>query len=150
MTLGALRIIVISIAISTVCICMLFLGLRGIDPGDSMIMSLIFAATSFPATTAAFLVPNLVAKTQLDKLSNNSPETGTDEKTKDQQLMQIFGTRIIVGVALLESGAVLNALAFFMEGHLFSLVVAAVCAGLCLVHFPTQFAYDQWREKVLR
>jgi hypothetical protein len=50
-------------------------------------------------------------------------------------------------LAMIEGGAMLNAMGFFLEGHLFSLILAAVGAGLCLAQFPTQSGYDAWRER---
>lgn len=130
---------------------MVFLAQRGIDPGDSMVLSLAMAAASLPTIIAAFVVPNLIAKSQLDKWAANPEQPATNEtndESQNEQLMQIFGTRIVIAVGVLESSAVLNATAYLLEGHLFSLVIPALVVGLCLIHFPTQATYDQWREKV--
>ena len=150
-TLASLRIIVISIAASTVLICMVFLGMRGVDPDDSMLLALTMAAMSFPTSVAAFVVPGLVANRKIEQLAQahaqSESESGQDDDELDEPLLQTFGIRIVIMLAMIEGGAILNAMGFFLEGHLFSLILAAVGAGLCVAQFPTQSGYDTWRER---
>lgn len=128
---------------------MVFLNMRGIDPDDSMLMALVMAATSFPISVAAFIVPGFVAKLKIAQLgqAQSDSESGKDDDSLDEPLLQTFGTKIVIMLAMMEGGAIMNAMGFFLEGHLFSLILAALGAGLCLAQFPTQSGYNAWQER---
>lgn len=143
-TIATVQIIVVSIVVSTVFICGLFLIMKGHDPDDSMMLTIMMAGISLPQIAASLVIPNLIAKTQLQNLGKAGD---VDDDHRKQVMMQVFSTKTIIAVALLEGGGLMNAIAYFIEGHAGSILLAALFAGLCLTHFPTQSTFDQWCEK---
>ena len=59
---------------------------------------------------------------------------------------QLYQTRMIIGLALLEGAAFFNVIAYLIEGHWWSFLVVAALLAWMLASFPTSGRLKQWIE----
>ena len=60
------------------------------------------------------------------------------------ELLGLYQTRLIAGIALLEGAALLNITAFHMEHHWSSLMIAGILMLLMLSSWPTRSKIESW------
>ena len=66
-----------------------------------------------------------------------------------QRLAATYQTRLIIACAMLESAALLNLIAYMIEGSYFTLVAASVLLVIILNHFPTLGRLEDWVAREL-
>lgn len=73
------------------------------------------------------------------------------EQTGEPGLVVLaFLPKVLVSAALLEAAALLNVVAFLLEGSLIPLGVAAALVGGILAQWPSRTAMEQWVSEKLR
>jgi hypothetical protein len=65
----------------------------------------------------------------------------------DPLLCGIFQTRLIIGFAMLEGAAFLQAIAYMVEGQLFSLAIGLALVLVMAMAFPTRSRLENWIER---
>ncbi len=130
----------------------------GFKPWDTnAIVSVILAIVSIGMIPARWFVPAILvqAATRQIALAGTSSNTARDHQpaaTDDDEfrLLAVFQTRTIIAGAILEGTALMNLVAFLLEGQAYSFVLALLCLAGILAGFPTQHAVTGWLEHQLR
>ena len=87
------------------------LAMNGLKFGqDAELLSWIGIGFAAMMTLNHFIIPNIVAKSALKRLSAEDVRNG-DEHTRFQMIFPIFRTRLIIACAMLEGAAFLNLVA---------------------------------------
>lgn len=96
-----------------------------------------------------FVIPGIIASTQLRQLTSND-FTGSDEATRIDKLVGVYRIQLIIGLALLEGAAFFNLVALMIEKSGFNLCTAGVLFALMLMRFPTRDKVSFWVHDKLR
>lgn len=94
------------------------------------------------AILLSVIVPSVISKaaspTQLAQQATDSSSPSYEQQ------VGLYQVRLIVGCALLEGAAFLNAIVFQSAAHPLSLVALVVCVALILARFPTKRRIQNW------
>jgi hypothetical protein len=96
-----------------------------------------------------FVIPGIIASTQLKQLISND-FTGSEEATRIDKLVGVYRIQFIIGLALLEGAAFFNLIALMIGNSGFSLCTAGVLFALMLMRFPTRDKVSFWVQDKLR
>lgn len=107
-------------------------------PNEPDIFSLVLAGVGAFTFLASFVIPGLVTGAMLQQLQQKG--TAGDE----QQLLQVYQTRMIMRLAMLEGGAFANLVAYMTQGQQWSLIIVAWLVATMLMFFPTPGRIDNW------
>ena len=90
-------------------------------------------------------VPALVGRNLFRQaMERIKTEKITDEEEVLATYYQIFTTRMIIGLALLEGAAMLNIVAFIVESQLISFVAVGILLLVMIASVPTKSKLDGW------
>jgi hypothetical protein len=100
------------------------------------------------------VVPNLVAASGRRRIADGTWNPVSNEygspvsaPASDRgKLLQVYGVRLIIGVALWEAVAFFLIIAYLVEGSPWLLAGAIICAAVLAAHFPTRGRVEQWLE----
>lgn len=117
----------------------------------SSMLVVVVALIALLCLLAFFTVPALVVNTQRQALATSRPahEVGgglEGSRSGPQDLLPIYQTQFIVGMALLEGGAFLNLVAFLIEGSPLNLAVAGALLLFMIIRLPTRSGLAHWLE----
>jgi hypothetical protein len=109
-----------------------FYAIFTLEPADGELEMMGMIALAFAAVMiiARFIVPGLIG------------DPGT--LVTAGELLGLYQTRMIVGLALLEGAAFFNITAFNMEHHWSSLMIAGILMFLMLSSWPTRSKIELW------
>jgi hypothetical protein len=152
------RIIVASLAAGVLLFGLFVLAAQGINLqapwGLLTAFAIVFGCSTVPLW---FVVPSILAANQMRQIaqlpSRKGHEAESDATVRRQdahQLALVFQTKTLVGCALLEGAAFFALVAFLLEHHTASLVVATVLLMGILSQFPTLGGTSDWIEQRLR
>jgi len=110
-------------------------------PKELDVISLVMAGVGAFAFLASFIIPGLVAGALLQQLQQKG--TAGDE----QQLLQVYQTRMIMRLGMLEGGAVANLFAYMTQGQQWSLIIVAWLVATMLMFFPTPGRINNWIQQ---
>ena len=96
-----------------------------------------------------FVIPGIIASTQLKQLTTND-FTGFDEATRIDKLVGVYRIQLIISLALLEGAAFFNLVALMIGNSGFSLCTAGVLLALMSMRFPTRDKVSFWVQDKLR
>lgn len=105
----------------------------GPNAATGVIISTLGAGFAVAAFVMHLVVPSLIARQQARSAS-------------DEQLYEVFQSKTIIGLALLEGAAFFNLVAGMVEQQWWSLAVAGGLVFWMLTMFPTQTRVAQWVE----
>jgi hypothetical protein len=108
------------------------------DPPPLTLVAVAFALVNVPLS---FVLPTLVTRAGLRTLVRTNPSVSRVD------LLKLFQTKMIVGLAFLEGAAFLGCLGYLIEGILSSPGIAALCALLMLARFPSRSHVRNWLER---
>lgn len=94
------------------------------------------------AVVARLMIPRLVVSQRLAGLGK--PETPVHEAGQRVTLLEIYQTRMIVEMALLEGAAFFALVAFIVEGRWAAFAAAAALWVIMVLSFPTRSTVEQW------
>lgn len=123
---------------------------RGIN-----ILSITGCAMAVMMIVSRFFVPTMIVAGQRSRIANLFPEDSLESSAEDRNesdsiaIRHLFGAfqfKTIIAVALLEGGALLNLIAYMLEGQAINLIVSGVLIVLILSLFPTQHTVENWLE----
>lgn len=90
-------------------------------------------------------VPNLVGRNLFRQtMEKVKAEGNQDEEEILGTYYQIFTTRMIIGLALLEGAAMLNLVAFMVENQILSFVPVGILLLVMIASIPTKSKLDGW------
>lgn len=92
----------------------------------------------------ALIIPRMIAKAH----RKNLPPAPDDSVSRDT-FGPPFQTGTIVGAALVEGTAMFAAIAYLLEGHYASLIVAMVCLMALMLFFPLPGRAEEWADEQL-
>ncbi len=112
----------------------------------SSVPVLAYLALAFAAQVTAVrqFIPDLFVKSQLKALKNERAGSIAE------RLEELFQTKLIIGVALLQGAALFNLIAYVLNGQWFSLATAAFMLALMGMMFPTVHGFEKWAEEIER
>ncbi len=96
-----------------------------------------------------FVIPGILTRTQL-RLAAERKLLQQDEEAKNQRVVAIYQTQLIIGLALLEGAAFFNLIALMIGKSIFSLGVVVLLLCLMLMKFPTRNRISFWVQDKLR
>lgn len=105
-------------------------------PEQKSLLSIIAAAFAAGTVIVRQVVLGVLVGQAVPK--DSQPTTATS--------FQLYQTRLIVGLALLEGAAFFNEVAYLIEGHWWSFLVVAALLTWMLASFPTHGRLRQWIE----
>jgi hypothetical protein len=135
-----MQIIALSLAASASSAILLFLYLRlssAAPVHPEPVLSYIAAAFLAVNVGLSFALPRLIGEAQLKQLARRGD-------VAPQQLVDVYQTTMIVGLALLEGGAFFCAIAYFVEGPLWVLLPVVIAIVLMALRLPTESAVLNW------
>ena len=152
------RIIVASMAAGVLLFGLFVLAAQGINLQAPLGLLTAFAIVfGFSTVPLWFVVPSMLAANQMRQIvqfpSRKGHELESDATVRQQdahQLALLFQTKTLVGCALFEGAAFFALVAFLLEHHIASLVVATVLVMGILSQFPTLGGTIDWIEQRLR
>ncbi len=109
---------------------------RGRDPEPNTLLSIIAAVFAVGTVVVRQVVLGVMVGRAVPKSSEPTVPTS----------FQLYQTRMIVGLALLEGAAFFNVIAYLIEGHWWSFLVVAALLAWMLASFPTHARLKQWIE----
>lgn len=126
-------------------------GLFAPNPWDVMpprnivsFMALMMAAI---VTVLSFAIPRQIAGNMRRVVASGKSAHGLGEfRGETSELLGVYQTQMIIGLALLEGGAFFNGVAYLIEGHAPNLIAAVVLLLLILARFPTEQKIEDWAE----
>lgn len=110
----------------------------GRDPGDPLV-GYVALALSAAQIMAWAIVPNIVSKTGWAAASGESARS-------TEALCGAYRVKMIVGMALLESAAIFDVVAYLVTARWWCLAAAGVLVFLMAASFPTQTKVEHWIE----
>jgi F0F1-type ATP synthase membrane subunit c/vacuolar-type H+-ATPase subunit K len=69
-----------------------------------------------------------------------------DARSEQTEPLALYQTRLIVGLGILEGAALFNLIAYFLEGHWWSLGIVAALVAWMMAAFPTRGRMRRWVE----
>ncbi len=127
-----------------------FLVSGGLKPlRTELTISVLMAIISIALLVARLIVPALTTRNECQKIGrrtkSSSPPGSPETSAHDQEkLLGAYLSRTIVAAAILEAAAFLNLVAFFMEGQVYSLLLAGFMIFCILAGFPTRGRLASW------
>lgn len=106
------------------------------QPPAGPLISLLGAGFAAMMVVARFVLPNLLFR----------PQVPEGETLDVDSACNIYQTRLIVALALLEGAAFFNLVALILEHHWWSLAIAGGLVLLMLGDFPTRTRIQHWIE----
>jgi len=113
------------------------------------VMTLVAAGFSTLMIVNYFVVPRFVAKALLKQAVSNDL-INKDEPSKQQVLVGIYRTHMIVGLALPEGAAFFNLVALMTSKNVLSWCAVWALLGLMLFRSPTRTRVSFWVQDKLR
>ncbi|MBR9801660.1 hypothetical protein GYB59_08155 [bacterium] len=110
-------------------------------PKEPDVVSLVMAGVGAFTFLASFIIPGLISGAMLQQLQQKG--TAGDE----QQLLQVYQTRMIMRLAMLEGGAFANLVAYMTQGQQWSLIIVAWLVATMLMFFPTPGRINNWIQQ---
>jgi len=121
---------------------------RLLDFSDMLVLVGVLVAGM--AVLMHYTIPALAVNSQRQALAEGRTDAifkGREApRSQDMALAAIYQTQMIIGLALLEGAAFLNAIVFMIQGSPVSLAVAVALIGLMATRVPTRGALDGWIE----
>ena len=117
--------------------------------GQPTLIAVIAAVIGAMMIGAHLIVPGIIASSQLRSAASQGM-LGQDEATRNNKVMEIYRTQLIIGLALLEGAAFLNLVALMVGKSVASLAVFAILMCLMFLKFPTQSKVSWWVQDKLR
>jgi hypothetical protein len=93
-----------------------------------------------------FLPPLLLAWHQ-QQMARQGLAAQEGPASPELSLLGRYQSLMIVRLSLLEGGAFMAAIAYFVEGHLLSLLLAGGLIAAMVFHFPTAGRVARWLER---
>ena len=123
-------------------------------PRDLPILSIMAVAMLVINGVLAFLIPGSLLRSGLAKIAATAGPiplgaTGKAVANTANQLLNVWQTTLIVGMALLEGTAFFACIAYLLEAQIYTLAVLGVALGLMLSKFPTQGRLAGWVKEQL-
>jgi hypothetical protein len=121
-------------------------------PGALPVLSLVAAALLLIQGLLSFVLPNLMTRAALRRILAGTwaPPPGAPPAlyaTGGAKLMAVRQTTLIVGLALVESVALLGGIAYLVEAQPLALVVVGVALVLMLGRFPNETGVRSWLKQ---
>lgn len=100
------------------------------------------------STIAAVFAAGTVVVRQLvlSVMSGRSVPSQSDVTRSATTSLQLYQTRMIVGLALLEGAAFFNIVAYLVEGHWWPFLVVGALLAWMIAAYPTRTRLQQWIE----
>ncbi len=114
--------------------------------GAPQIVSYAAIGAALVALAMQTFLPKLVAQAGLKGIAQRS----TGQADRVEAITQLFVTKSIVGLALLEGAAFFNLAAYMIEGYGPSLAFATAMLVTKFFYFPTTPIVSDWVERQLR
>lgn len=106
---------------------------------ETPILTYVAAAFAIGVLAAQYFVPGMVVNARLQKIAATG---GPFDPTRE--LAQILTNFTIIGVALLEGGMFMQAIAYLQEGRQVVLLIAVFLVAKMGMAFPTQSGVENW------
>ncbi len=91
------------------------------------------------------IIPNLVARNQfIQAMQVAQTEGNQDEEQMLGKFYQIYTTRLILGMAMLEGAAMLNLIAVLIEQQKVAYIPVAILLLVMIASIPTKSKLDEW------
>lgn len=112
------------------------------------ILSTIGIGLGIMSAVMSLIAPKLIVKSTILQYTQKAKDLTVGDKDKMvlEFLMQAWMARSIVGAALLEGGAFLNAVVAMIERNAINLVVAIFLLALMVIYFPFENRVIDWIE----
>ncbi|QDT95704.1 hypothetical protein [Gimesia aquarii] len=126
-------------------IVVIMIGLKG-APGDDLPV-ITYGGIGIAALMLVlrFFVPDMMARNQFKQAMQTAKAEGNeDEEEMLGKFYQIFLTRLIIGMALLEGAAFLNLVAVMAENQPLGFVPVAILLLAMIASVPTKSKLDGW------
>ena len=147
-----MQIIVVALMMGVLsCLLVVLLTTKGnvLGLNKPTLMTLIAAGFGFLMIVNHFVIPGIISKAQLKQTASNElPEGG--EESKQQHVVAIFQTQLIIGMALLEGAAFFNLVELMIDKSGFSLGIVILLMSLMLMKFPTRDKVSFWVQDRMR
>lgn len=104
-------------------------------PAGQLTMSYLGAAFAAIVFVLHMIIPNIIAGQSI--LNGNASVSS---------MLNVYRSRTIVALALLEGGAFMNLIALMMEHQWWSLAIAGGLVFWMLARFPTRYMIENWLE----
>ena len=117
--------------------------------GLPTLITVIAAVIGAMMIVAHLVVPGVIASSQLRSAASQGL-LGQDEASRNDTMLGIYRTKLIIGLALLEGAAFLNLVALMIGKSAASLAVFALLICLMLLKFPTRTKVSWWVQDKLR
>ena len=112
------------------------------------IVPLLVARAIVPRLYTVSVVQKIIQEEDFFKINPSNTSSLTQFLVKKHgpagMLAQAFLTRTLVAAGLLEGGAMLAIIAYFLEGETISLIAAAIMIALLLLLLPTSGTFTDW------
>jgi hypothetical protein len=105
-------------------------------PEDMQMLSLVAIVLLAANASLSLFLPVMMTKSALPRLATSEPSV--------LQLIALYQTTLIIGLALLEGAAMLGCVAFFLEAHVVDLAVVGIGLILMAARFPTRGRVATW------
>ncbi len=112
-------------------------------------ITIIAAGFGFLMIVNHIVIPRIIGSSQLKQVASQGFEEA-DEATRIDQVVGVYRSQMIIGLALLEGAAFFNLIALMTEKSGFSLCVAMVLFALMTLRFPTRDKVSFWVQDKLR
>jgi hypothetical protein len=148
--LRTMRIMALAMIAGTLITLAILLSVRqvGKPPPDPPIVSYASLAIGLVCLALSLVVPNVLAQAACRRIAQGTwttPPGGANLLATDvAKLWSVYQTRLIIGLALVETAALMLAIAYFAEGILACLVVALIAIVLLAMRVPTRSGVDRW------
>jgi|GEM_PF-3063910 len=114
------------------------------QPAQSPMISFIGAGTAAMMVVMRFILPTIIVNGAKAKLKEAS------DSDLMPQLANLYVTKTVVGMAVLEAGAFFNLVAYIVEKQFWSYGPVVFLLAVMAISFPSQGQFEGWAEEMKR
>ncbi|NIN77957.1 MAG: hypothetical protein GTO26_09230 [Planctomycetales bacterium] len=147
-----MQIIVGSLVFAVISLASVVLVVGDGEPAETPMVSYLSVLMAIACLVGGPLVAGHIARIGLQTWvqdTRTSPLAMPEGSGKASLLANVYQTRLIVAAATIEGAAILNLVAYLLEGRTWTLAAAAVLLFVLLMQFPTSGRVETWVENQL-